>query len=142
MPGQVYRAVSAVARTRPTVCVRPRRSDTGGVVVVVVVVVVDVTVVPVHGVPLSAKSVGAGFEPVHEPLKPNPALAPVPRRPFQLTLSTWTRAPDWLTVPFQSWVTFWPAANDHVSRQLATGSPRLVTLAFAPKPPDHWLVTW
>ena len=37
---------------------------------------VGVPVAPLHGVPLSAKSVGTGFEPFHEPLKPRETLPP------------------------------------------------------------------
>ncbi|GAA3293227.1 hypothetical protein GCM10020218_069800 [Dactylosporangium vinaceum] len=49
-------------------------------------------------------------------------------------------APDWVTVAFHAWVTVWPPGNVHVNRQPFTGSPRLVTSTFAPKPPGHWLV--
>jgi hypothetical protein len=50
-------------------------------------------------------------------------------------LVTVTFAPDWLTEPFQSWVTVCPAANDQVTRQPLMGSPRLVTVTLALKPP-------
>src|SRR4051794_31230089 len=75
----------------------------------------DVETAPVHAVPLSAKSVGAGLDPVQEPLNPSAVLAPLPRLPFQAALTTLTCAPDWLAVPFQSCVMLCPAANDHVS---------------------------
>ena len=52
---------------------------------------------------------------------------------------TW--APDWLTEPFHSWVIVCPAPNDQVSFQFVTGSPRLVMVTFAPKPPGHELDT-
>ena len=54
---------------------------------------------------------------------------------------TVTLAPDWVRLPFQSWVTVWPLAKLHLSVQLVSGSPRLVMFTLAPKPPGHWLVT-
>src|SRR5258706_38849 len=55
-------------------------------------------------------------------------------------LVTVTLAPDWVTLPFQSWVTVCPLAKLHFSVQLDSGSPRLVMARLAPKPPGHWLV--
>ena len=37
---------------------------------------------PVHGVPSSAKAVGAGLLPLYEPLKPRSTVPPVARRPL------------------------------------------------------------
>ena len=54
---------------------------------------------------------------------------------------TVTAAPDWVTVPFQSWVMVCPAVNDQVSFQLVNASPRLVMVTLAPKPPVQELVT-
>ncbi|GAB3809345.1 hypothetical protein GCM10027605_44120 [Micromonospora zhanjiangensis] len=53
---------------------------------------------------------------------------------------TVTRAPDWLTAPFHSWLTVCPAANDQASCQPLTASPRLVTVTEAPNPPPQELV--
>jgi hypothetical protein len=90
------------------------------------------TVLPVRGVPFSAKRAGAGLALVsHEPLNPKLVVPPVTRTPFQEALATVTRASDWVAVPSHSWVTVWPAAKDHVSCQDVTGSPRLVTFTFA-----------
>ena len=54
---------------------------------------------------------------------------------------TLTLAPDWVKLPFHSWVTACPALNDQVRVQLLTALPRLVTVTLAPKPPCHWLET-
>ncbi|MEZ0110619.1 hypothetical protein ABH920_004634 [Catenulispora sp. EB89] len=61
--------------------------------------------------------------------------------PLYAALETLTCAPDWETFPFHSWVIVCPAPNDHVSRQVVTGSPWSVTLMFVLNPPDHWLDT-
>jgi hypothetical protein len=53
---------------------------------------------------------------------------------------TVTCAPDCWTTPFQSWLTVCPAVYAQDSRQPETGSPRLVTVTAAPKPPDQELV--
>jgi hypothetical protein len=92
-------------------------------------------------VPFSANAVGRGLLPDQPPLKPNEVDPPVPSDPLYATLVAVTAAPDWVTAAFQAWVTVCPAAKDQVSRQLLTGSPRLVTFTSAPNPPDHWLVT-
>jgi hypothetical protein len=92
--------------------------------------------------PLSAKLVGVGLLLLfHEPLNPKLALPLVARLPFQLTLRAVTWAPFWDTVAFQACVTCCPAPNDHVRVQLLSGSPRLVRLTLAPKPPGHWELT-
>jgi hypothetical protein len=96
---------------------------------------------PVQATPLRENAVGTGFEPVHEPLKPNDAVPPVPIEPFQAALRTVTAEPDWVTVPLQSWVMVCPLGNVKVRDQELTGSPRLVTSTAAPKPPGHWLET-
>ncbi|BCJ61252.1 hypothetical protein Jiend_46740 [Micromonospora endophytica] len=75
--------------------------DGGGVVGVVA---------PVQVVPFSAKLVGTGLLPVHEPLKPKLALALVPMVALWSTLRAVTWVPDWVTVAFQAWVTCCPAA--------------------------------
>ncbi len=54
---------------------------------------------------------------------------------------TVTFAPDWVTVPFQSWVTVCPAVKDQANRHPLSASPRLVTVTEAPNPPGHWEVT-
>jgi hypothetical protein len=46
-------------------------------------------------------------------------------------------APLCVTVAFQAWVTVWPAAYAQVSFQPSIGSPRLVMVTLAPKPPCH-----
>ena len=102
---------------------------------------VGVTGLPVHATPLSVNAVGAGLLPAHVPLKPNDAVPLVAMVPFHPALRTDTAAPDCVTEPFQSWLTVWPAPNEKRSSHAATGSPRLVTLTSAPKPPCHWLVT-
>ena len=97
--------------------------------------------VPLHATPLSAKFAGTGLPLVHEPLNPKLALPLVARLPFQPTLRAVTCAPLCETVAFQACVICWPAPNDQVSVQLVTGSPRLVRLTLAPKPPGHWELT-
>src|SRR6185312_11987733 len=94
---------------------------------------------PVQVTPLSVKEAGAGFEPVHEPLKPNDAVPLVAIALFQAALRTVTVEPDWVTVPFHSWVTVCPAGNANTSDHPLIGSPRFVTSTAAPKPPGHWL---
>jgi hypothetical protein len=57
-------------------------------------------------------------------------------------LAAVTVEPAWVTVVFHAWVIVCPAAKFQVSVQAVTGSPRLVMLTVAPKPPDHWLEIW
>src|SRR6185437_1478686 len=71
--------------------------------------------VPVQVVPLSVNVVGVGFEPFHAPLKPKLVLLPAPMEPLYETLLTVTLPPDWVWLPFQSWVMVCPAPNDQVS---------------------------
>jgi len=52
-------------------------------------------------------------------------------------LTAVTALPLCVTVAFQAWVTVCPAANVQRSVQPESGSPRLVTLTFAVKPPAH-----
>ena len=73
--------------------------------------------------PLSAKSVGTGLLPFHEPLNPKVVLPPVGMRAVVAGVGDGDRAPDWVTVPFHSWVMVCPAPNDQVSRQPFTASP-------------------
>src|SRR3954471_24890276 len=110
------------------------RPVVGGGTEVRAVAVAEVMTPPVQATPLSAKLVGTGLAEVQEPLNPKDARAPAPRFPFQVALVTVTWVPDWATVPFHSWVTVWPAANDQVSRQLVSASPRLSTSTLAPNP--------
>jgi hypothetical protein len=92
-------------------------------------------------VPLSEKVAGTALlVPVMEALKPKLVPPLVGMLPFQLAFVTVTSAPDWLTVPFHSWVMVCPPLNDHVSRHPFTGSPRLSMVTLAPKPPGHWFV--
>ena len=44
-----------------------------------------------------------------------------------------------MTVAFHAWVTRWPDGNVQPRRQPLIGSPRLVTVTLAVKPPGHWL---
>ena len=100
-----------------------------------------VVTLPVQVTPLTVKAVGTLLVVVQLPLKPMPvSVAPVAMLPLYDMLVTRTAEPDWLTVPFHSWVTIWPLANVQPSVQLDIGSPRLVMFTFAPKPPGHWLV--
>ncbi|GAA1507050.1 hypothetical protein GCM10009677_44500 [Sphaerisporangium rubeum] len=46
--------------------------------------------------------------------------------------------PDVVIVAFHAWVTCCPEGNVQASRQLVTGSPRLVTFTSAVNPPVHW----
>src|SRR5882672_2379070 len=86
-------------------------------------VVGPVATAPVQVTPFRVNEVGTGFEAVHEPLKPGCTDWPVPSAPFQDMLVTVTARPDWLNVPFQPWVTAWPAAgNVHFNVQAVTGS--------------------
>jgi hypothetical protein len=87
------------------------------------------------------KADGSGLLDPLVPLNPKLAVPPVPRAPFQSTLLTVTAEPDWLSVPFHSWVMVWPAPKVQASRQPLSGSPRLVTVTLAPNPPGHWLET-
>ena len=111
----------------------------GGVVGAVVGGVVGV-VAPVQSVPLRRNAVGDVPEPA--PLKPNEVVAPVAIEPFQAALPTVTFGPDWVTTPFQSWLTVCPDGKAKVSDHWDTGSPRLVIATEAPKPPGQELVTW
>lgn len=55
---------------------------------------------------------------------------------------TVTFAPDWLTVPFQSWLIVWPFANVHLTLQpLIEALPVFFTVTSPWKPPGHWLTT-
>lgn len=55
---------------------------------------------------------------------------------------TVTFAPDWLTVPFQDWLTVWPFAKAHLTLQpLIEALPVLFTVTSPWKPPGHWLTT-
>lgn len=47
---------------------------------------------------------------------------------------------DWVYEPFHGRVMVCPAVKDHVNRHPFIGLPSLVTLTFAPNPPDHWLL--
>src|SRR5690349_3371381 len=98
-------------------------------------------VLPVQVTPLRANDAGAGLAVVKEPLKPKLTAALVATPPFQDRLRAVTCEPDWLTLACQAWVTCWPAVYDQVSVQPVTGSPRLVRLTVAPKPPDHCELT-
>jgi hypothetical protein len=75
------------------------------------------------------------------PLKPSDVAAPEARLPFQLALVMVTWLPLCWWVPPQLWLTVWPAVNDHVNCQPVAGSPTLVRLMLAVKPPGHWAVT-
>ncbi|KOX21392.1 hypothetical protein ADK67_27270 [Saccharothrix sp. NRRL B-16348] len=99
--------------------------------------VVVVTGAPVHAVPLRVNEVGAGLLPLHEPLKPNVAVAPVARLALWLTPRAVTWAPLCVAVAFHAWVTCWPEAKLQVSVQELIGSPRFVTATFAVKPLFH-----
>ena len=74
-------------------------------------------------------------------MKPNDAVPLVATVPFHPALRTDTAAPDWVTEPFQSWLTVWPAPKEKRRSHPVIGSPRLVTTTLAPKPLCHWLVT-
>ncbi len=50
-------------------------------------------------------------------------------------------APLWVTVAFHAWVTVCPAAYDQRKVQPLIGSPRLVMVTLAPKPPLHCELT-
>ena len=102
---------------------------------------VGVTGLPVHATPLSANALGEGLVPAYAPLKPNDAVPLVAMDPFHAALRTDTAAPDWVTVPFHSWETVWPASKEKRRSHAVTGSPRLVTCTPALKPPCHWLGT-
>jgi hypothetical protein len=95
------------------------------------------TVEPVHTTPLRVNEVGAELVPVQVPLKPGVTVALVPRPAFQDSLVTVTREPFWLKTPFHPWVTVWPLAKVHSSRQPLSGSPRLVTATLPVNPPGH-----
>src|SRR4051812_6907008 len=56
-------------------------------------------------------------------------------------LTAVTAAPDCVTVAFHAWVTVCPAPNVHRIVQPLIGSPRLVTVTEAPKPPCHCELT-
>jgi hypothetical protein len=96
---------------------------------------------PVQAVPLSVKAPGTGFEPVNAPLKPNDVAPLVAMDPLYEALRTVTAVPDWVKEPFHSWLMLWPAPKENARFHWLIGSPRLVILTSAPKPPCHWLVT-
>jgi hypothetical protein len=60
---------------------------------------------PLHAVPLSSNPVGAGFDPLHEPLNPKVVLPLVGILLLYPAFVTVTWAPDCVNEPFQSWVT-------------------------------------
>jgi hypothetical protein len=78
---------------------------------------------------------------VKAPLKPNDVVPLVPSAPFHPALRTDTSAPVWVTEPFHSCETRWPAPKEKRTSHPVIGSPRLVTRTSAPNPPCHWLVT-
>jgi hypothetical protein len=96
---------------------------------------------PVQATPLSRNAAGVVLAPLHEPLKPKLAVLPVPRLPFQDMFFTVTAEPLWLGTPFHSCWIDWPDGNVQSTLHELTGSPRLVTVTLAPKPPPHWFVT-
>jgi hypothetical protein len=64
-----------------------------------------------QALPFTAKAVGTGLLVVQVPLNPGLTVPFAGTLPFQLALVTVTSCPDWLKVPFQPWVTLWPAAG-------------------------------
>ena len=97
--------------------------------------------VPVQVTPLKLIALGTEFVPEYEPLKPKLTEAFVPTEPLYVALVTVTDWPDWLTVPFHSWVTCWLPGKVQATFQELTALPRLVIETLAPKPAFHWLVT-
>ena len=85
--------------------------------------------------------VGTPLLPFHEPLKPTWTEAFVPTEPFHGMLVTVTWEPDVEWTPFHSCWIPWPSGNAQRRSHDDTGSPRLVTVTLAPKPPGHWLLT-
>src|SRR5690349_10735559 len=108
---------------------------------VLVGVAVGVVGLPVQAVPLSAKPVGTGLLPDHEPLNPKDVLAPDASPPLYAAFVAVTCDPLWAVVALHAWITLCPAPNVHVRVHPVTASPRLVIFTSAPKPLDHWLVT-
>jgi hypothetical protein len=108
----------------------------GGLVVGVVVVP------PVHATPLREKVVGVGLAEPNVPVNPTPTVPPAATDPFQLTLAAVTDWPDCVQVALHPWLTFWLASGKvNPSVQAVSGSPRLVMVIEAWKPPGHWLGT-
>jgi len=99
---------------------------------------------PLHDTPLSAKSVGAPFDPDHVPWNPNDVVAPAARSPFHAAFVAVATAPDCVTVELHACVTFWPDGQVQVSDQPRTACAG-VSLTSAVNPPGHELVvhaTW
>jgi hypothetical protein len=93
---------------------------------------------PVHATPFMVNAVGTGLLLLfHEPLNPKLVEAPVASAPLYDMLTAETCAPLWVTVAFHACWTCCPAPNDQPTVQLDTGSPRFVTVTFAPNPPPH-----
>src|SRR5689334_17388394 len=103
------------------------RDDVGGGVVVVE---------PVHATLFNEKFVGLPLVPVHEPLKPIAADAPVPRLPLYGMFVAVTSAPDCVQLADQPCVTCWPVGNPKRTVQADTASPRFFTVTLAVKPPE------
>ncbi len=98
---------------------------------------------PLQALPLTVKLVGTGLLVVQEPLKPGRTDAFAATLPFQDRFLTVTFWPDCENAPFHSCVMVWPLAGKANFRlQLDHAEPLVFWIVmFAPKPPDHWLVT-
>jgi hypothetical protein len=91
---------------------------------------------------LSEKELGTGLLPLHAPVKPIEADAPVPSDPFQLALVAVTRVPVCVQEALQPWLTFCSTlGKSYASVQLVTAEPWFLTVMSAANPPDHWLCT-
>src|SRR5450432_3630036 len=98
---------------------------------------------PLQTLPLTVKLVGTGLLVVQVPLKPGLTDAFAATLPFQDRFVTVTFWPDCENAPFHPCVTVWPLAGKANFRlQLDHAEPLVFWIVmFAPKPPDHWLVT-
>jgi hypothetical protein len=93
---------------------------------------------PVHATPFMVNAVGTGLLLLsHVPLKPKLVEPPLASAALYGMLAALTCAPLWVTLAFQACDTCWPAPKDHPTVQEDTGSPRLVSVTFAPNPPPH-----
>ena len=74
--------------------------------------------------------------------KPNEAVAPAAREPFQETLRTVAGEPVEVSSPPQIWVIDWPELSGQVTVQPVIAALPALTVTWPWKPPCHELVVW
>ena len=95
------------------------------------------TTVTVHNDQLSAQlTAGSGVVPVPDARKPKVAVAPVARRPFQLTSRAVATEPDCVTVAFHAWLICCPPVKASVAVQPEEADAEALRTVTSPwKPP-------